>query len=750
MKLREYKELSYMNMPNHNYQSGVLYQIIVMIFGLLTYAVAQQPVAPVRDVTDEYYGIKVSDPYRYMEDLENPEVQEWIKGQAEYAQQVLGKIPHRDALLKRLEELDGGKSYRIFSIIRLKDGTVFYKKIKVGENISKLYVLYANNSAEKLLIDPEKIVSNDDQHFSIEAYTPSPNGEYVVYGLAKGGSEETVLHILNIETGQHLAETIDNIETAYNKSRWLPNGSGFFYCRRQKLPDDAPETDIYKKTEVYFHKLDTAVENDKIIMGYGLSELVVLDVIDFPSIYIPAKSQYAIAKIKHGDATDIAIYTAPINTLLRKYIPWVNVCNFNDKVTNYAVHGSNIYLQTAKDASYFKVVQTSLSRPDFSKAENVLEIENLVVESITTARDALYAEMIDGGFNRIARLEYGANKEPELLDIPNNAAGYIVSSNQQSDGILVYTNSWIKGSLIYKYDPRTSEFVDSGLMPIGEYDDLPGFTSSEVKVKSHDGVMVPLSIVHKSDIILDGNNPTLITGYGSYGFSYGVYFSPLRIAWLEQGGVYAVAHVRGGGEYGREWHLAGQKLNKPNTWKDFIACAEYLIEMGYTSNDLIAGQGGSAGGITIGRSITARPDLFAAAIIDVGSLDAIRFETTTNGVPNIPEFGTVTNEDGFKGLLEMSSYHHVKDGVYYPAVLLTHGINDPRVNPWMSAKMTARLQAATASDKPVIFRVDFDAGHGKGSTRNQYLEGLADKWAFLFWQFGVEIKSTMDIKKTGI
>jgi prolyl oligopeptidase len=627
---------------------------------------------------------------------------------------------------------------------------MFYKKIKVGENISKLYVLYANSSAERLIIDPEKIASDDDQHFSIEAYTPSPNGEYVVYGLAKGGSEQTILHVLNLKTDQHLPETIDNIETAYNKPRWLPNGSGFFYCRRQKLPADAPETDIYKKTEAYFHKLDTAVENDKIIMGYELSELIVLDEIDFPSIYIPANSQYAIAKIKHGDATDIAIYTAPINTLLRKNIPWVNVCNFDDMVTKYSVYGSTIYLQTAKDAPYFKVVQTSLSRPDFSKAKTAVEMDNLVVSTITAARDALYAGIIDGGFNRIARLEYGAYKKPELLELPDNAAGYIVSSNQQLDGILVYTNSWIKGSLIYKYDPRASEFVDSGLMPVGKYDDLPGFTSKEVKVKSHDGVMVPLSIVHKSDIILDGTNPTLIRGYGAYGLSSGVIFSPLRIAWLEQGGVYAVAHVRGGGEYGREWHLAGQKLTKPNTWKDFIACAKYLIEMGYTSNNLIAGQGGSAGGITIGRSITERPDLFAAAIIDVGSLDAIRFETTTNGVPNIPEFGTVTNEDGFKGLYEMSSYHHVKDGVSYPAVILTHGINDPRVNPWMSAKMTARLQAATVSNKPVLFRVDFDAGHGHGSTRNQYLEGLADKWAFLLWQFGVEIKSTTDIKKTGL
>jgi prolyl oligopeptidase len=217
----------------------------------------------------------------------------------------------------------------------------------------------------------------------------------------------------------------------------------------------------------------------------------------------------------------------------------------------------------------------------------------------------------------------------------------------------------------------------------------------------------------------------------------GVFFNPLRIAWLEKGGVIAVAHVRGGGAYGKEWHLAGQKTTKPNTWKDFITCAEYLISEGYTSKELIAGQGGSAGGILIGRAITERPDLFAAAIINVGDLDAIRMETTTNGVPNIQEFGTVTIEEEFHALLAMSSYHHVVDGEKYPAVLLTHGMNDPRVDPWMSAKMTARLQAASASGKPILFRVDYSAGHGIGSTRNQYLQQTADQMAFLLWQFNL-------------
>lgn len=697
---------------------------------------AKAPVAKVENVTDEYFGVKVDDPYRYMEKLDDPYVQKWIKGQADYAAQVLSEIPGREDLYNRLKELDAGKPFRIFAIMRYPDGTLFYEKLASGQNIPKLYMRPAGGE-EKLLVDPESIKSDEKQHFSINSYSPSVDGKFVVYGLAKGGSEQTVLHILNVQTGKELEETIGNIETAYNRPRWLPDGSGFFYCKRRDLPEDAPETEIYKKTSVYFHKLQSDPKEDQRIMGFGLSKRVKLSETDFPSIYIPANSNYAVAKIKNGDAREIAIYTAPIATLLKNDIPWRKVCGFDDEVNDYAVHGNDIYLRTSKKAPRFKVVKTSLKKPDFSAAKDVIEKSDLVVDNVLAAKDALYAGMIDGGFNRIARLEYGKGSKVEMLDLPNGAAGFVVSVSQKLEGVLVYTNAWTKGSLIYKYDPKTNSFTDSGLMPKGKYDDLPGFTSKEVKVKSHDGVLVPLSIVYKSDIKLDGSNPALLMGYGSYGISIPVFFNPLNIAWLERGGVFAVAHVRGGGEYGKEWHLAGQKLNKPNTWKDFIACAEYLIKEKFTSKDRIAGQGGSAGGILIGRSITERPDLFAAAIINVGALDAIRFETTTNGVPNIPEFGTVKDEDGFKGLLEMSSYHHVKDGVKYPAVLLTHGINDPRVNPWMSAKMAARLQAATTSGKPVLFRVEYDAGHGIGSTREQRLKEMADEWSFLLWQFGM-------------
>jgi prolyl oligopeptidase len=716
-------------------KSLLLTILLCTFFGCQQQSAEGPPVAPVRNVVDEHFGVKVDDPYRYMENLEDPEVQAWFKGQADYTNQVLNQIPGRDELFQRLKELDAGKPFSNAGIIRYKDGSLFYLNRKAGENIRKLYMRDGKTGEEKLLIDPESMKVEDNQHYSIYYYTPSPDKKFVVYGLDQGGSEETTLYVLDLTTGKVLPETIDRIETAYNKPRWTPDSKGFFYARRQKLPPDAPETEIYKNSKVYYHKLGTAVDEDQMIAATGYSELANFSVVDFPSIYIPAGSDYAVLKIKHGDSNELTLFTAPVKSLLSGNRPWKKICDVEHGVTGYDVHGDDIYLKSYHQAPRYKVVQTSLKKPNFTLAKVIVPASENVVQSVNTAKDALYVTILDAGVRKIKRVPYGKVAGKDYLAIPNNTAGYVTSINKEMDGMLVYATSWTKGSMIYEYDPKRNSFDDTGMMPVGKFDNLEGFSSKEVKVKSHDGVMVPLSIIYKSDIQMNGKNPTLVQGYGSYGFPSNVFFNQLRIAWLEKGGVIAVAHVRGGGAYGKEWHLAGQKTTKPNTWKDFIACAEYLISEGYTSKELIAGQGGSAGGILIGRAITERPDLFAAAIINVGDLDAVRAETTTNGVPNIQEFGTVTIEEEFHALLAMSSYHHVVDGEKYPAVLLTHGINDPRVDPWMSGKMTARLQAASTSGKPVLFRVNYSAGHGAGPRRDQYLQVTADQMAFLLWQF---------------
>lgn len=719
--------------------------LYVSVVATFAFAQTKPPVAPVREVTDEYFGQKVVDSYRWMENFKDPEVQKWVKAQADYSASMLKAMPGRDVLLERIKTLDSGAPFRVYYFNRRQDGTLFYLKEGVTENVPKLYVRNGKTGKETLLVDPDKRVTNDGKHYSLQFYTPSPDGRYVVYGLAEGGSEQITVYILDTTNGRDLSESIDRIEPYYTVPAWVADSSGFYYVRLPKLPPDTPPTEGYKNSRVYFHRIGSDLEKDKFVFGIDSSPIVKMEQADFPGIFTFRNSAFAVGQIKHGDAGELTLYAAPVETIGKPNTPWKKICDVEDAVTQFAVNGSDIYLKTSKNAPRFKVVRTLLANPDFERAAVIMPAGEVIVDSVKVAKGAVYIGALEDGINRIFRVDLSSGNSLKRLELPNDAAGYIISANPQFEDIWVLSSSWTKGGSIYSYNPRLNKFTDTGLQPKGKFDNLPGYESVEVKVKSHDGVLVPLSIIYKKGIKLADTNPTLMSGYGAYGSTQYVYFAPETLAWLERGGVLAVAHVRGGGEYGEDWRKAGYKQTKPNTWKDFIACGEYLIAKKYTSSKHLAGQGGSAGGILIGRAITERPDLFGAAVINVGMTDMLRMETTTNGVPNIQEFGTVKTEDGFRGLYEMSALHHVKDGVKYPAVLLTHGINDPRVEPWMSAKMAARLQAATASGKPVLLRIDYDAGHGIGSTKQQYYEELADTYAFLFEQLGASnAKNTMN------
>jgi prolyl oligopeptidase len=691
------------------------------------------PIARIENTTDTHWGVEVDDPYRYMENQDDPEVVEWFKGQAEYTESVLAELPMREEILERLIELDQGAPYTTYGVRRLANGDMFYMRRNAGENLGKLYYQPADSDSARLLVDPETLGAEGEQHFSLGTYMPSWDGSYVTYGLAQGGSELTSYHIMEVASGNAAGAPIDNIETAYNRPMWTASGDGFYYSRRRDLPEDAPETEIYKQTMVRYHELGTDADEDPVIAAYQLSDRLSLLDTDFPSLWLTPNSEHAVLKVKHGDNNEISLFTAPVDSLLSGDIPWVRISEEADLVTDFAVMDDDIYLLTAHEAPRYQLIKTNLAAPDLDTADVIIAPGEMVLSDVAAAKDALYVDTLQDGLNKVIRV--APDETMEVLNTPRAGAGYISSVSPELDGILLYETSWIQGGVRYAYDPTAGTFTDTGMVPVGKFDNLEGFVAKEVLVSSHDGTQVPLSILHRADLQMDGSNPTIVYGYGSYGFPMDVFFSPTRLAWIERGGVFAIAHVRGGGEYGQEWHYAGRMANKPNTWLDLIASAEYLVDKGYTSPANMAPMGGSAGGILAGRSVTARPDLFGAVVMQVGMLDAIRAETTTNGVPNIKEFGTVTDEEGFKGLLAMSSYHHVREGVTYPAALLTHGYNDNRVNVWMSGKMAARLQAANGEDgPPVLLRVEFDSGHGIGSTRDQVLSQIADTYSFLFWQ----------------
>jgi len=697
---------------------------------------ALPPAAPVRPVVDDYHGTEVTDPYRYMEDLGNPEVSGWMKAQSAYAEAVLAALPGRRVLRERLRELDAGAPYTIGGLQRLAGGAVFYRKLEAAAETPVMAGRESLTGEERVVVDPKEYESPGGSHASLEFFSPSPDGRHAVVGIAMGGSEVTTLTVRDLTTGQDLPFSVDRIETAYNDPHWLPDASGFFYCRRQPLPAGAPASETYQNTVTYWHRLGQAEEPDRAVFGAGLSPDVRLAPLDFPSVRTFPGSDHVIGQIHHGDAQELTLLTARLDALGTSPIAWTRICDARDGVIDFAVHGGFVYLVTSDGAPRYKVVRTPLGQPDFATAEVVLPESELVVSSVHPARDTVLVNATANGAGVVVRLDPGGKRAPERLTPPDGLTAVVASASPFFSDVFIATESWTRGRALHSYDPAGGTFARSPLQPPGKYDEVPGYLARQVEVASHDGVLVPLSIIHREGVALDGTAPLILNGYGAYGSIRRVGFSPLNLAWLERGGIIAVAHVRGGGEKGKPWHLAGQKQTKPNTWKDLIACAEYLVARKFTSPPKLTIQGGSAGGILVGRALTERPDLFGSVIINVGCTDLLRMETTENGPPNIQEFGTVTTPGGFAALLAMSPLHHVRDGVRYPAVLLTHGLNDRRVDAWMSGKMTARLQAATASNQPVLLLLDPEAGHGIGSKRSQIHDQLASRWAFALWRAG--------------
>jgi len=685
------------------------------------------PTAEIRDFTDDYFGRKISDPYRWMEDSKNPEFQSWMKAQAGYASANLDRLRTRAELLKRLEELSNANA-EVTNATQVA-GRYFYYKTAPGENDRALYVRDGTNGAERVLVDAAKL-SADGKRYSITAFSVSQDARYVSYLISPGGSEYGALRVIEVQSGRDLGERIDR--TRWFAGSWLPDGRSFIYLRLRKTEPDDPPTALMQKSRSYLHVLGADPDKDKPVFGYEVNPDIKMAPALFPWSWTPHGSKYAMAALDTGVSPNEMYYIAPLAGLQRPLVPWKKIAGFEDEVKSVALHGDDLFLLTFKNSPRFRVVRVNAVHPDLAGARDVLLESTAVIEQIAAARDALYVRLLDGGIGRLLRIDYKSFRAREIK-LPFEGTIFELNTSQKHSGALIGMSSWIRPPVYFKFDAKKNSLVETSLQPKSPLD-VSAFESVEVAARSHDGTMVPLSIIYRRGMKRDGNNPTLLLGYGAYGFPVRPSFNARELAWLERGGVLAFAHVRGGGEFGREWHTAGQKSTKPNTWKDFIACAEYLVAEQYTSPQRLAGQGRSAGGILVGNAIVERPDLFAAAVLNVGVMNPLRAETTPNGPPNIAEFGSVTTEEGFKALLAMDSYTKVRDQTRYPAVLLTHGINDPRVEPWHSAKMAARLQAATVSGKPVWLRVDYDAGHGIGASKRQRIEEQADTFAFLFDQ----------------
>jgi prolyl oligopeptidase len=718
---------------SHRYPSTLKLAVrLIIVFAIAVSVSAQDkpPAAPTRPVVDEYFGQKITDPYRWMEDLKSEETSKWIKSQADYSRAYLDRLPLREQIAKEITEMSN-TGVRVFGIQRSGD-RYFYFRIAPGENAQKLYVRDGLEGAERLLVDPEKL-SQAGKRYSLTRFAPSPDGKLVSFMLSAGGGERGDIHFIDTTTGTELP---DRVHTwGFGKDFWTPDGSSIMYLKFQEVGPKVPPAELFQKVRIFQHVLGTKPETDKPIFGFGVNPQIEIDPRFTPErIEISKNSKFAYVLMSNGDSPNSAVFIAPVDKLSEDVIPWCKIVDFDDKVSSADVRGDDLYVVTYKGAPRSKIVRTSLSNPDLANATVVFPAGEAVVKSFTLARDAMYVQTFDAGVPRVWRVPYGGKAEP--LKLPFEGAVTGPRGDLDHDGILYNIHWWTRSPALYVFDPTSGKSTDTKLIPPASFD-MSKVEAYFVKVKSYDGTMVPIAILHNKGLKRNGTNPTLMNGYGAYGTnSVQPAFAPFLLPWLDRGGVYVTVGVRGGGEFGEEWHMAGFQKTKPNTWKDFIAAAEYLIAEKYTSPAYLAVQGGSAGGILINNAITERPDLFRAAQSAVGLSNALRFETTPNGIPNIAEFGSFKTEEGFKALLAMDGYHKVKDGVKYPAVIFTHGINDPRVEPWMSAKMAARLQAATSSGRPILLRIDYDAGHGVGSSRSQGIAQQADVWAFFLSQFG--------------
>lgn len=690
------------------------------------------PPAPSVPATDDYFGTAVVDPYRNLENLADPRVQSWMKAEADYTRSTLDALPGRAALLERIHQLDNTDAKRRRFVRRGQ--RYFYLLVEPGARLPKLYVRDGLHGAERLLLDPAKLGTDASTHFSLDYFEPSWDGRHVAVGVSRGGSEQSTLQVLEADTGRTLGEAIER--TSNSVIYWRPDNRGFYYLRYVKPAPGMPASQRMYNARTYLHTLGERLDGqgDPVVFGRGVAKGVDVPEGQVTYVALAPDSRFAVAVANHNnDANPSTFYVAPLATVNGRGAPWRKFADVEDGITQFVLRGDAFVFLSRKDAPRYRVLSLSLAHPDLARAKVLAPQGDAVITGLAAAREGLYLSERAGAVFRLVRVDWDGRKSRTLaLPFEGTVSGLV--ADPLATGLLFGLGGWLQPLQRMAYDPDTDAVLDTGLDPPSKVDFSP-YASREVFAVSYDGTRIPLSIIYKRGLALDGSHPALLSGYGSYGISSDPASDPMRLAWLERGGISAIAHVRGGGEYGEDWHRAGQMQTKLNTVFDFIACGQYLVDEGYTSPRRLIGLGGSAGGITIGGAFTWRPDLFAVALDLVGMSDGLRIETTPNGPPNISEFGTVKSEAGFHGLYAMSAYEHVRKGVQYPAIMFATGMNDPRVAPWQMTKMAALLQAS-GTKRPVLLRIDYDAGHGVGSTAAQREALLADLWSFALWQVG--------------
>jgi prolyl oligopeptidase len=737
---------------------------IFLIVCLLKLAVVAQsstvpkpPDTPKRPVVDEYHGVKVTDEYRWLENWDDPAVKEWSRVENARTREYFDHLPVYRAVQARLSELitDSSVSY---SAMQFRAGELFAEKNQPPKEQPVLVMLRSADdpASEKVIFDPNTAGSKGS--VSVDFFIPSFGGKYVAAAISENGSEDASAHVFEVASGTELPDEVPrvNFATASGSIAWKADNSGFYYTRYPQGSERPPE-DANFYQQVYFHRLGTDAKEDTYVIGK-----------DFPRIaeirlHTSDDGRWLLASVANGDGGQFAHY------LMNMDGHWTEITHFDDGIVSVKFgpgeRGGDqaLYLLSRKDAPRGQILrlplvqsdhaQTAQVNFDLSQAKVVVpqssgsgqgqgkdESDRASIEDFIPTWNRLYVIDIIGGPSRVRVFDNKGQSLPAPQLPPVSSVDHAIAVG--GGDLLMKISSYIDPPAYYELDSASGKLTRTALFQTSP----AKFDDSEVVrefATSKDGTRIPLNIIRLKKTRLDGTNPVLLEAYGGYNissrpaFDYWIYGAPMR-SFVEQGGIFVEANVRGGGEYGEEWHLAGNLTHKQNVFDDFIASAQYLIAQKYTSPEHLAIVGASNGGLLMGAALTQRPDLFRAVVSYVGVYDMLRVELDPNGQFNITEYGTVKDPDQFKALYAYSPYHHVKDGTAYPAILMLTGENDHRVNPMQSRKMIARLQAATSSDRPILLRTSSSSGHGFGTALDEQINEDADVFSFLFDQLGIQ------------
>ncbi|MEJ7627291.1 MAG: prolyl oligopeptidase family serine peptidase [Ferruginibacter sp.] len=707
-------------------------QLIIILFIIGSISASAQwnyPATKTVDSSDTYYGVTYKDPYRWIEYIQQPEVETWFKNQADYTNSLLNKLNGRDELIAEWKKLDKLQP-PVYSSRIYKNGRFFYRKRMPDESVGKLYFREGYDGKEQLLFDPTRYVKG--KTYTVQSASPSYDGKKIAIAYSEKGAEVSTIRIMDVDTKKFLK---DSIYPSDGGASWTYDNKSFYYGWIKSADNRDPEARLNPKTK--FHTVGTEVATDLDFFSNASYPEMKIDPSVYPYVFLSEDSRDYIFSGEGSVQSEFKMYYAPIPTSNTAKIKWNVLAVPSDKlVKGMDAIGDDVFAITYNNAKNYKLIATTLKKPDWNNATVIAEEKpGQVLEYITRSKDYIFIVHSDGINNHLSKYNL-ARKVTTNVKLPYSGSVNIFNLDTKTNDCYVGITSWVQPYTEFNYNASTDAFTTGSLNKAPVYPaEYKNLQVEEVEVKGHDGTMIPLTIIYKKGTKLDGSNNCLMDAYGAYGSSSSPHFDVRLNALAIKGVIIAIPHVRGGGEKGEEWYRAGYKTTKPNTWKDFISSAEYLIAKGYTSSAKLSGTGTSAGGVLISRAITERPELFGAAICNVGCANAMRLEFSSNGPVNIPEFGTVKDSIECKALYEMDGMQHVVKGTKYPAVLSVAGWNDPRVVAWQPGKFAAALQKGSSSDKPVLIKVNYDNGHFT-EDRNVTHANFADQYSFVLWQTG--------------